>query len=177
MFVTNQFSILKSTSETIISLFTANPHLTSFVTTPLSLIQASNGQVYILQNQQQTTTASPTSTTTPMGPGTTSTTGIPSGTAQFFPTQMILATAADNSTLVLATNKLTSPTTLSTPTNWMQPPLQSSLQPLPPRLLVDTNASSKTVSTVQLDIDLTKSKKTADIVTKALVASQVLKGC
>ena len=144
------------------------------MTTPLSLIQASNGQVYILQNQQQTTTASPTSTTTPTGPGTTSTTGIPAGTAQFFPTQMILA--ADNSTLVLATNKLTSPSTLSTPTNWMQPQLQSSLQPLPPRLLVDST-SSKTVSTVQLDIDLTKSKKTADIVTKALVASKVLKGC
>ena len=174
MFVKNHSNILKSTSKTIISLFIANPHLASFVTTPLSLIQASNGQVYILQNQQQTTTASPTSTTTPTGPGTTSTTGIPAGTAQFFPTQMILA--ADNSTLVLATNKLTSPTTLSTPTNWMQPTLQSSLQPFPPRLLVD-NTSSKTVSTVQLDIDLTKSKKTADIVTKALVASKVLKGC
>ena len=146
------------------------------MTTPLSLIQASNGQVYILQNQQQTTTTSPTSTTTPTGPGTTSTTGIPAGTAQFFPTQMILATAADNSTLVLATNKLTSPTTLSTPTNWMQP-LQSSFQPFPSKVLVDASASSKTISTVQLDIDLTKSKKTADIVTKALVASKVLKGC
>ena len=174
MFIDHHSNILKSTSETIISLFTANPHLASFVTTPLSLIQASNGQVYILQNQQQTTTTSPTSATTPTGPGTTSTTGIPAGTAQFFPTQMILA--ADNSTLVLATNKLTSPSTLSTPTNWMQPQLQSSLQPLPPRLLVDST-SSKTVSTVQLDIDLTKSKKTADIVTKALVASKVLKGC
>ena len=175
MFIDHHSNILKSTSKTIISLFTANPHLASFVTTPLSLIQASNGQVYILQNQQQTTTTSPTSATTPTGPGTTSTTGIPAG-AQFFPTQMILATATDNSTLVLATNKLTSPSTLSTPTNWMQPQLQSSLQPLPPRLLVDST-SSKTVSTVQLDIDLTKSKKTADIVTKALVASKVLKGC
>ena len=88
-------------------------HLTSFVTaTPLSLIQASNGQVYILQNQQQLPHQQPqhqqiTGCCHPSGNPqffretasnsaqssqgtTTSTTGT---TSQFFPTQMILAAA------------------------------------------------------------------------------------
>ena len=117
-------------------------HLTSFVTaTPLSLIQASNGQVYILQNQQQlphhpqhqqiTGCCHPsgnphfaTSNSTTQGAG------VATGTTQFFPTQMILAansaqTASSgdncniNSQLILATtttNKLTS--CLST-SNWL----------------------------------------------------------
>ena len=124
-------------------------HLTSFVTaTPLSLIQASNGQVYILQNQQQlphhpqhqqiTGCCHPsgnphfsTSNST-QSQGTTTNTGT---TTQFFPTQMILAAAQTvspgaaasgdncniNSQLILAattTNKLTS--CLST-SNWLQP--------------------------------------------------------
>ena len=163
------------------SYFSAGTHLTSFVAaTPLSLIQASNGQVYILQNQQQTSTS-------PQGAAG----GIPQGTTQFFPAQMILATTtsnADNSTLLLATtgssitncttNKLTSCHQIqSTTTNWIP---SNTTNTVIPRVMVDTTFGSRnTVSAAVSDsIDLTKSKKTgSDIVTKALVASKVLKGC
>ena len=106
---------------------------------------------------------------------------------------MILATttsnADNNSTLLLATtgssitncttNKLTSchqiqPTTT---TNWIP---SNTTNTVIPRVMVDTTFGSRnTVSAAVSDsIDLTKSKKTgSDIVTKALVASKVLKGC
>ena len=104
---------------------------------------------------------------------------------------MILATTtsnADNSTLLLATtgssitncttNKLTSCHQIqSTTTNWIP---SNTTNTVIPRVMVDTTFGSRnTVSAAVSDsIDLTKSKKTgSDIVTKALVASKVLKGC
>ena len=127
-------------------------HLTSFVTaTPLSLIQASNGQVYILQNQQQlphhpqhqqitgcchpsgNPHFSTTSNSTQSSQGTTSTTT--GTTSQFFPTQMILAAAQTvspgaaasgdncniNSQLILAATTTNKLTSCLSTSNWLQP--------------------------------------------------------
>ena len=125
-------------------------HLTSFVTaTPLSLIQASNGQVYILQNQQQlphqpqhqqiTGCCHPsgnphfsTTSNSTQSQGTTTNTGT---TTQFFPTQMILAAAQTvspgaaasgdncniNSQLILAATTTNKLTSCLSTSNWLQP--------------------------------------------------------
>lgn len=139
----------KAVSTTILSI---QPILTAAAPI-LSLVQGSNGQVYLIQQSSSATTATPS--------GNLLTTASLTGGGNELFSPVILSSQQQTDTVLLTT---TQNATKVNKVNWM----------MPRNCAAGTSASS----TPKLDIDLSKSQQSQqpDIVTSALVASRVLKG-